>query len=54
MKIKELKGKITVKWLADDKEPPLQDISVCKKVGFFRKKVEMVALTPKSSLITVR
>ncbi len=34
VKIKELKlkGEVTVKWLAEDNELPLRDISICKKV----------------------
>jgi len=35
VKIKELKGEITVKWLAEDNELPLRDISICKKVEEF-------------------
>jgi len=32
VKIKELKGEITVKWLAEDDESSLHCISICKKV----------------------
>ncbi len=32
VKIKELKGEIIVKWLAEDNELPLRDISICKKI----------------------
>ncbi|MEI9479917.1 MAG: ATP-binding protein [Deltaproteobacteria bacterium] len=32
MKIEQLKGEITVKWLAEDNESPLRYISICKKV----------------------
>jgi putative salt-induced outer membrane protein YdiY len=32
VKIKELKGEITVKWLAKDNELRLRDISICKKI----------------------
>jgi len=32
MKIEQLKGEITVKWLAEDNESPLRYISICENV----------------------
>lgn len=53
MKIRELRGEIIIKWLAEDDEPLLRCISLCEKVEDYLnnevaevlKKRHLVALT---------